>query len=99
MAGDMCRQPPEPLHVMLKETSEAWLLAPEGMAATVLNALSERRALPFIAVSAEAQGFEQTSPSVTSLVITEDGALTVSEIDLAPGVAVPVIYRGTCSPG
>lgn len=97
MAGDMCRQPPEPIGAQVREGTEAWLLAPEGMASKVLNALSERNTLPFIAVSADAQGFEASAPSVTSMVVAEDGTLTISEIDLAPGVAVPIVYRGSCT--
>lgn len=96
MAGDMCRQPPEPISARVMETSEAWLFAPEGMSSRLLNALTQRRALPFLAVSAEAQGFDEPAPSLTSLVIAEDGVLTITEIDLGPGVAIPTVFRGRC---
>jgi len=97
MAGDMCRQPPEPISARVMETSEAWLFAPEGMPSRLLNLLTERRAVPLVAVSAQAQGFDDDAPSATSVVITADGTLTVTEIDLGPGVAIPMVYRGRCT--
>jgi hypothetical protein len=97
-AGDICRPAPEPIPLPLREGTESWSILAPGLPPVILTPLTERGALPFIAVSAEAQGIEAAAPSALSLVIGADGTLTIAEIDLAPGVAVATVYRGTCEP-
>jgi len=99
MAGDMCRTPPEALPALVVEVTEGWALDLEGIDNPFLNGLTARGALPFVAVSADAQGFEAPAPAVVSVVIGEAGDLTVAVIDLSPGFALPMVYRGTCTPG
>lgn len=97
IAGDICRTPPEPVAIAVRQTSEAWVMLAPGEPPALLRKVSQDGGLPFLAVTEDAQVPDAPAPSLAAVVIEAGGAMHATIIDLAPGTAVAGVLRGTCT--
>lgn len=89
---DACRPLAEPIPVTIREGTENWSMQSGTNPPDLLRALTDRGALPFLAVSLEG------GETVTALAIEPGGAWHATTLDLSPGQTLALTARGTCQP-